>query len=51
MSILSTDRKVVEDRIRALAAKNNFSVLVHERPEEGSHGPVSADAETAMATP
>lgn len=50
VSILSADRQVVEDRIRALAAKNNFSVLVHERPEAGPHGPVPATADATIAT-
>ncbi|MGV3636464.1 MAG: hypothetical protein ACO1NQ_02330 [Flavobacteriales bacterium] len=40
VSILNADRHVVEERIRALAAKNNFTVVVHEpREVVGSEEP------------
>lgn len=51
VSVLSTDREAVEERIRELAAKKNFSVVVHERPEAGPYGTVSAGSDVANPTP
>lgn len=42
VSILNADRKVVEERIRELANKKNFEIVVDEGPAQGSGRPTSS---------